>query len=193
VSQVFAEESTMAWSNEASRRPRTAHRRKNVLHDPQRGFTRCEWIVTAGGGIGLLSSVLLLGRVGQGLRPGVVPVLMYASEPCLSCRLWVAHLEAHGYRVRIKCTSILSRRKDELGVPSSLRACHTAVVPDVVVEGPVPADTVTRLLTKRSGERGLAVADMPGGSPGMESMRKQPYDVIAFRPDGSTRVYAHVA
>jgi hypothetical protein len=183
----------MAWSNDGSRPPRTAHRRKSVLHDPQRAFTRREWIVTAGSGIVLLSSVLLLGRVGQGLRPGVVPVLMYASETCQCCRLWVAHLEAHGYRVRIKYTSNLPRRKDELGVPSSLRACHTAVVRDVVVEGHVPADTLTRFLAERSGERGLAVAEMPGGSPGMESIRKQPYDVIAFRTDGSTRVYAHVA
>lgn len=183
----------MTHSNEDRRRPRTAHQRKSVLLDPQRGLTRREWMVLVGGGIVLLSSVLMLGRVGRGLRPGVVPVLLYASETCECCRLWVAHLESHGYRVRVKYTSNLARRKDELGVPSGLRACHTAVVRDVVVEGHVPADTLTRFLAEHSGERGLAVADMPGGSPGMESIRKEPFDVIAFRTDGRTRVYAHVA
>lgn len=183
----------MTRKRDGDARPRTARRPTNILRDPHRGLSRREWVGIVGGGVVLLSSVLLLGRVGRGLRPGLVPVLMYASDTCECCRLWVAHLEAHGYRVHIKYTTNLSRRKEELGVPASLRACHTAVVRDVVVEGHVPVDALTRFLAERSGERGLAVADMPGGSPGMEIVRKEPYDIVAFRSDGSTRVYAHVA
>ena len=171
---------------------RSSRPRRSILHDPRRGLTRREWLVMTGSGLAIVGSVLLLGRVGRGWRSGTVPVVMYASETCECCHLWAAHLESHGYRVRITYTSNLTRRKDEFGVPVALRACHTAVVRDVVVEGHVPADALTRFLAERSGERGLAVADMPGGSPGMEMVRREPYDVIAFRADGSTRVFAHV-
>jgi hypothetical protein len=43
-----------------------------------------------------------------------------------------------------------------------------------------------------NGVRGLAVAGMPMGSPGMEvaGMKSQPFDVIAFGPAGQ-RVFAH--
>ncbi|MBI2407573.1 MAG: DUF411 domain-containing protein [Gemmatimonadetes bacterium] len=167
-------------------------RRPSILDDPEKGLTRGQWLSLVGGGIVLVASVMLLGRVGRGWRPGVTPMVMYASENCECCRLWVAHLEANGYRVRIKYTSNLARRKDALGVPPTLRACHTAEVQGVVVEGHVPADVLTRFLSQRSGERGLAVPDMPGGSPGMEVIRKEPYDVFAFQRDGTSRVYAHI-
>ena len=39
---------------------------------------------------------------------------------------------------------------------------------------------------------GIAVPGMPAGSPGMEvaSRTVQPYDVVAFAKDGSTRVFS---
>jgi hypothetical protein len=37
---------------------------------------------------------------------------------------------------------------------------------------------------------GLAVPGMPMGSPGMEGNRKDPYDVVTFQANGSSRVYA---
>ena len=163
-----------------------------MLTDPNKGLSRRTWLAIVGGGMTLTTGVLVFGRVGRGWRSGAVPVVMHASESCQCCRLWVGHLEARGYRVAIKYTSNLPKWKDRLGVPTALRACHTAEVNGVVVEGHVPADILTRFLAERSGERGLAVPDMPGGSPGMEMVRKEPYDVFAFRSDGTMRVYAHV-
>ena len=50
----------------------------------------------------------------------------------------------------------------------------------------VPAEAIARLLRERpAGVTGLAVPGMPLGSPGMEmGDRVQPYEVIAFGPDG---------
>lgn len=171
---------------------RPARKPTSILRDPKKGLTRREWMSLVGGGVLLGSLMLVFGRVGRGLRPGVVPVVMYTWETCDCCHLWVAHLEANGYRVDIRYLSDVTHQKDTLGVPAQLRACHTAEVSGVVVEGHVPADILTRFLTEKSGERGLAVPGMPGGSPGMELKRKESYDVIAFRADGTTRVYAHV-
>jgi len=82
--------------------------------------------------------------------------------------------------------------KDSLGVPAALRSCHTAVVGTYVIEGHVPAADVTRLLaTKPAKTVGVAVPGMPTGSPGMEmGARVDRYDVIAFAPGGTTRIFA---
>ena len=77
------------------------------------------------------------------------------------------------------------------GVPEAAGSCHTATVEGYAIEGHVPAREMKRLLAERPKARGLAVAGMPLGSPGMESgSRREPYDVVLIAPDGSLSVYA---
>jgi len=47
-------------------------------------------------------------------------------------------------------------------------------------------------LEERPDAIGIAVAGMPPGSPGMDipGFEKDPYDVIIFKADGSTEVFA---
>ena len=83
----------------------------------------------------------------------------------------------------------VQRRK--YGIPDQLGGCHTAVVEGYAIEGHVPVREVKRLLAERPKARGLAVAGMPAGSPGMENTRhRDAYDVLLVLPDGSTKVYA---
>jgi hypothetical protein len=83
----------------------------------------------------------------------------------------------------------VQRRK--YGIPDQLGGCHTAIVDGYAIEGHVPVREVKRLLAQRPKARGLAVAGMPAGSPGMESTRhRDAYDVLLVLPDGSTKVYA---
>jgi len=117
-------------------------------------------------------------------------VVVYKSPTCGCCGKWVDHLRDNGFQVMVKDRADMVPVKDELGVPFGLRSCHTAKVGGYVVEGHVPADQVKRLLDEKPDVAGLAVPGMPMGSPGMEGPRKDPYEVIAFRRDGGTRVYA---
>jgi hypothetical protein len=82
--------------------------------------------------------------------------------------------------------------KDGLGVPATLRSCHTAVAGKYVVEGHVPAADIKRLIkTAPKGVIGIAVPGMPAGSPGMEmGGRSDRYDVIAFSATGATTTFA---
>jgi hypothetical protein len=58
----------------------------------------------------------------------------------------------------------------------------------------VPAREIRRLLRERPDAIGLTVPGMPVGSPGMDGPvygdRRDPYDVLLIRRDGSTVVYA---
>ena len=82
--------------------------------------------------------------------------------------------------------------KAENHIPESLTSCHTAIVDGYVIEGHVPAAEIIRLITNRPDVIGIGVAGMPPGSPGMDiaGFEKDPYDVIAFKADGSTEIFA---
>ena len=162
----------------------------NIIRKPTAPYTRRQWLAIAGGGAISLAGLAWLGKNKYWNRAAAIPLTMYASAGCKCCHQWVAHLDGHGFAVKTTFLADVTSKKDALGVPASLRSCHTAEVGGYVVEGHVPADVLHRFLAERSAYRGLAAPGMPGGSPGMENTPKQPFDVIAFTSDGQTSVYA---
>lgn len=116
-------------------------------------------------------------------------VTVYMSPECGCCGLWVEHLKANGFAVRTHAVEDVTPYKRKLGVPGRLASCHTAVVGGYTIEGHVPAADIKRLLAQKPKAKGLAVPGMPHGSPGMESGRNDPYDVLLFQADGRTTVF----
>lgn len=116
--------------------------------------------------------------------------VVYMTPTCGCCHLWVDHLEENGFDVRVEMVNNLTPVKMEHGIPYELGSCHTAVIGGYLVEGHVPADVIKRMLDEQPDIKGIAVPGMPIGSPGMEGPNPEPYDVLAFRPDGSRAVYA---
>lgn len=120
-------------------------------------------------------------------------VTVFKSPTCGCCTKWNAHMTGAGYGIVARDVVDVNAVKDQHRVPAALRSCHTALVDGYVVEGHVPADVVAKLLAEKpAGVIGIAVPDMPAGSPGMESAdgARTPYTVTAFTSDGQTRVYA---
>ena len=100
------------------------------------------------------------------------------------------HLRANGFRVKpvsVEDTAVMRKR---LGIPETLGGCHTAVIEGYAIEGHVPAREIKRLLAEKPVATGLAVPGMPQGSPGMESGKTQPYDVLLVDRRGGHSVYA---
>ena len=124
-----------------------------------------------------------------------VEITVFKSPTCGCCKEWVEHLRKHArgtaFTVTSRDTFDVSGVKRAARVPEKLYSCHTAFVNGYVVEGHVPAADIQRLLAEKPKVAGIAVAGMPAGSPGMESgSRKDPYEVVAFKRDGSTSVFA---
>lgn len=116
---------------------------------------------------------------------------VYKSPTCGCCNEWIAHLKDNGFEVRAHDVADMTVHKRRLGVPPSLRSCHTAEVNGYLVEGHVPAKEIKRLLQEKPNARGLAVPGMPVGSPGMEmGNRKDHYEVLLVDKQGNTRTYA---
>lgn len=116
-------------------------------------------------------------------------ITVYHSPSCGCCKDWIAHLKTHNFTVIDKPMDDVTPIKREHGLPPALESCHTALVDGYVIEGHVPADDIKRLLKTKPAIAGLSVPEMPHGTPGMETGRKDPFQVISFDQQGSTAVF----
>ncbi len=127
-------------------------------------------------------------------------ITMFRSPSCGCCLAWIEHIRDHwksaGIKGEVKSVDnpAMQAMKKRAGVPDDLSSCHTTLVDGYVIEGHVPAADIARLIKEKpKGVRGLAVAGMPMGSPGMEhGNHRDAFKVIAFGPAGRT-VYASYA
>jgi hypothetical protein len=117
---------------------------------------------------------------------------VWKAPSCGCCGDWIKHMEANGFKVRVHDDGNTDART-RLGMPIKYGSCHTALIGGYAVEGHVPAREIHRLLKERPQAVGLAAPGMPIGSPGMDTPayggRKDPYDVLLVRKDGSATVY----
>ncbi|QOJ22235.1 MAG: DUF411 domain-containing protein [Gammaproteobacteria bacterium] len=111
---------------------------------------------------------------------------VYKSPTCGCCAKWVDHMREHGFTVKTHDVGNKDIRKKS-GISESLGSCHTALVNGYAIEGHVPAPDIIRLLKEKPKAVGLSVPDMPHGTPGMESGRVDPYNVLLITERDQTR------
>lgn len=119
-------------------------------------------------------------------------VVAYRNPGCGCCERWAENMKAAGFAdlIMIDDPELENRRK-KLGTPTDLAGCHLALIGDYVIEGHVPPEDVISLLSQKPNALGLAVPGMPVGSSGMEmGDKKEPYNVILFKADGTTQIYS---
>ena len=120
-------------------------------------------------------------------------ILVHRDPGCGCCGEWARIVKAQfGRAVRIVDDANRPALMKTRGVLGDLASCHTAIIDGMTFEGHVPTADMKRALSQRpKGVRGLAVAGMPLGSPGMEVPGRpaQAFEVIAFGP-GGRRVFA---
>ena len=120
-------------------------------------------------------------------------IVMHRNPGCGCCEKWAAEVRAaFGRNVRIVDDAHRAEFDRWLGGPALLVGCHTAIIDGMAFEGHVPIADMKRVLAaKPNGVRGLAVAGIPMGSPGMEmpGMQADHYNVLAFGA-GRTFVYS---
>jgi hypothetical protein len=141
-----------------------------------------------------LLGAALLAPIAAWPRQGKPLVEVWKSPTCGCCKDWMAHLEANGFAVKANDSGNTVMRQ-RLGIPMALGSCHKALVGGYAVEGHVPAADIRRLLREMpQGVVGLTVPGMPVGSPGMDGPvyggRRDRYQVLLVRKDGSTSVFA---
>lgn len=141
--------------------------------------------------ISLLAASFALGM--PSLALAAADIVVHRDPGCGCCEQWAAQVrQQFGRRVTMIDDQRRAAFQRAQGVPARLASCHTALIDGMVFEGHVPIADMKRALAQRPrGVKGLAVAGMPIGSPGMEvpGQRAQAFDVVAFGPGGE-RVFA---
>lgn len=140
----------------------------------------------------LLSSLALTLPAGPIGAASLPPIQVYRDPGCGCCEGWAKHLEDAGFPVTVSDDEERRSRRLALGVTDDLASCHTATVGEYVIEGHVPAGDIKTLLeTKPAGAYGLAVPDMPIGSPGMGPEGSgPPYSTLLLVRDTLPSVFA---
>lgn len=147
----------------------------------------------------LLASILIASSI---IRAPIVqaesitdPMLVYKSPTCGCCAAWVKHMTDSGFNTLVKHPSNISQIKKQLHIAPKNQACHTAVLQNYVFEGHIPAQVIQNFLKhKPTSALGLAVPNMPMGSPGMDNGKAfNPYQVYLLNKNGSRLPYARVS
>ena len=138
------------------------------------------------------AAALGLAMTTQALAQGT-PIEVFKTNGCGCCLAWMEHLEENGFAPTGEDLfgGALIRYKIDSGIPPKMISCHTAKIDGYTIEGHVPAADIRRLLEERPDAVGLAMAEMPLGSPGMDfGERREAYEVSLIRQDGSAEVFA---
>jgi hypothetical protein len=119
-------------------------------------------------------------------------ISVYRSPNCECCKHWISHLEKHDFIVEDNVVMNPYAVKEGVGLPKKMASCHTAIVGDYVIEGHVPANDIKQLLKESPNDiAGLAVPEMPHGTPGMETgLRYDDFNVLSFSKNNETGVFS---
>ncbi len=131
--------------------------------------------------IALAASSALAGQFGA--------ATLYKNPQCGCCNEYAKYLEQNGFDVTLENTTDISPIKQQQGVPEQLAGCHTMLIDGYVVEGLVPLDVLTRLLTEKPAIKGISLPGMPVGAPGMPGPKAAPFTIYEIS-DGPEKVYA---
>ena len=101
---------------------------------------------------------------------------LYKPLQCGCCDEYAKYLEGHGFKLKVESLPDpqFEMTKRMAAVPERFYGCHTLAVDGYVVEGLVPIDTLTKLLTEKPKIRGISLPGMPVGAPGMPGRRSTP-------------------
>lgn len=114
---------------------------------------------------------------------------VYRSATCGCCANYITYLRRAGVKVEEKITADMTAIKKQFGVPEELTSCHTTRLGDFTVEGHIPVEAIQKLLAEKPTVAGIALPQMPSGSPGMPGAKYGTFDIYSFASSGSSSLY----
>jgi hypothetical protein len=114
--------------------------------------------------------------------------VVYKSASCGCCVGYIGALQKQGFNVETVVTEDMNAIKQKYNIPSHMESCHTTILDDYVIEGHVPLDIVQALLEEQPAIEGIALPNMPAGTPGMPGMKRGTWTIYALQ-DGKATVW----
>ncbi len=130
----------------------------------------------------VLIGFFVFGGKDDNINSGVKAIL-YKSPTCGCCSIYAQYLNKKGIKLEIKEMNDVSPIKEKYSVPGDMLSCHTLVIGDYFVEGHVPTEAIDKLLNEKPDIKGIGMAGMPSGSPGMPGAKKGPFIISQLGKD----------
>lgn len=105
---------------------------------------------------------------------------IYKSPQCGCCVGYSHFMEKQGFEVELVSTNDMEAVKKRFNIPKNMQSCHTTVVGNYFVEGHVPIEAVNRLLEEKPDIDGIALPNMPSGTPGMPGLKVGDYKIYSL-------------
>ncbi|PIR78701.1 MAG: CopG family transcriptional regulator [Candidatus Magasanikbacteria bacterium CG10_big_fil_rev_8_21_14_0_10_36_16] len=134
----------------------------------------------------ILFSVLFVGYTVKKLFTDNVPVVeaktitVYKSQTCGCCGVYITYLRNRGFDVNVETMDDMDAIKKKYDIPKDKQSCHTSIIDDYVVEGHVPLEAINKMLDKKPTINGIALPDMPAGSPGMPGNKQGLFTIYSL-------------
>ena len=111
---------------------------------------------------------------------------MYKVPNCNCCLEYKQYLETTTEAsIDIVKVDDLARIKDNYNVPRGVESCHTLDSREYFIEGHVPREAIGKLALEKPDILGIALPDMPAGSPGMAGQKTEEFVIYAVEKDDS--------
>ena len=114
----------------------------------------------------------------------VAAVTLHKSPYCGCCGVYGSYLEGLDYRVEINDTEDMASVKKQFEIPYELESCHTMEVGGYVIEGHIPEAAIQKLLNDKPDIKGIGMAGMPSGSPGMPGPKNGEFVIYEITHEG---------
>lgn len=75
---------------------------------------------------------------------------------------------------------------EELKIPEDMSSCHNTIIGDYFVVGHMPIEAITKLFTEKPNIDGIALPEMPSGSPGMSGSKMEIFKIYAISDGKAT-------
>ena len=118
--------------------------------------------------------------VDTGTSASLNKAIVYKSMSCGCCDNYVKYLKTQGFDVEVVNLADTSSIKQKYNIPANMQSCHTTVISDYFIEGHMPIEAVRKLLNEKTGISGIALPEMPSGSPGMTGPKTEPYKIYSL-------------
>ncbi len=119
-------------------------------------------------------------------------VTVLKEESCGCCGEYVQYLRKNGLLVTVNEITDTIPMKEQYGIPTAMRSCHTTLVDGYVVEGHVPLEVIAKLLAEKPDINGIALPGMPSGSPGMSGQKEEIWIIYALNNDDSVSEFMRI-
>ncbi len=104
-------------------------------------------------------------------------ITVYKSPQCGCCVTYAEELEKEGYEVETLVVENMSTIKEKYKIPREMESCHTSVIDNYFIEGHVPFSVLKKLLEEKPDIDGVALPNMPSGTPGMPGIKKGQWEI----------------